>query len=108
MSALCASVETAGGIPLVILSGVADSSTIPYLIEAINDQLLQGVLHVTLDVSRMLLADATAIWLLLLIARFLKAQGGRLVLLSPQAAVAGAVMAADPDGLIAIGQSTSL
>ena len=86
---------------------VADFSTIAYLVEAINEQLLQGVLHLILDVSRLQLADSTAIWLLLLVARFLKAQGGRVVLRRPQPAVAKAVTAADPDGLIMMEQSTA-
>jgi anti-anti-sigma factor len=91
--------------PLIMLSGVADFSTITHLIEAINEQLLQGVLHLILDVSKLQLIDSTAIWLLLLVARFLKAQGGGVVLLRPQPAVAKAMTEADPDGLITMEES---
>jgi anti-anti-sigma factor len=105
MSSLWTSVVTAGGMPTIMLSGVADFSTITYLIEAINEQLLQGVLHLILDVSGLQLADSTAIWLLLLVARVLQAQGGSVVLLRPQPAVAEAVTQADPNGLITIEHS---
>lgn len=105
VSSFCASAATAGGMPLLMLSGVADFSTIAHLVEAINEQLLQGVLHLTLDVSGLQLADSTAVWLLLLVARVLKAQGGSVVLLGPRPAVAKAIAEADSDGLITMEQS---
>jgi anti-anti-sigma factor len=85
------------------LSGVADISTITQLSGVITSQLSEITRQLMMiDVSGLRFADSAAIALLLLVARTLKGQGGSMVLIRPQPAVAQAVTLADPDQIITI------
>src|SRR4030081_2652913 len=86
--------------PLIVLSGVADISTIAQLTGVISAQLSESTRQLMIDISELLFADSAAISLLLLIARTLKGQGGSMVLIRPQRAVARAVALADPEQII--------
>jgi anti-anti-sigma factor len=104
MSLLQTSVTAGASGPLIVLSGVADISTITQLSGVITSQLseITRQLMMMIDVSGLRFADSAAIALLLLVARTLKGQGGSMVLIRPQPAVARAVTLADPDQIITI------
>ncbi len=103
MSLLQTSVAAGASGPLIVLSGVADISTITQLSGVITSQLSEITRQLMMiDVSGLRFADSAAIALLLLVARTLKGQGGSMVLIRPQPAVARAVTLADPDQIITI------
>jgi anti-anti-sigma factor len=105
MSLLQTSVTAGASGPLIVLSGVADISTITQLSGVITSQLSEitrQLMMMMIDVSGLRFADSAAIALLLLVARTLKGQGGSMVLIRPQPAVARAVTLADPDQIITI------
>lgn len=104
MSLLQTSVTAGASGPLIVLSGVADISTITQLSGVITSQLseITRQLMMMIDVSGLRFADSAAIALLLLVARTLKGQGGSMVPIRPQPAVARAVTLADPDQIITI------
>ncbi len=102
VSLLQTSVAAGASGPLIVLSGVADISTIAQLSELITSQLSEVTRQLMIDVSGLHFADSAAIALLLLVARTLKGQGGSMVLIRPQPAVARAVTLADPDQIITI------
>ena len=103
MSLLQTSVAAGASGPLIVLSGVADISTITQLSGVITSQLSEITRQLMMiDVSGLRFADSAAIALLLLVARTLKGQGGSMVLIRPQPAVAQAVTLADPDQIITI------
>jgi len=93
--------------PLIVLSGVADISTITQLSGVITSQLSEITRQLIIDASGLRFADSAAIALLLLVARTLKGQGGTMVLIRPQPAVARAVTLADPGQIIMIQGRTS-
>lgn len=88
--------------PLIVLSGVADISTIAQLTGMITDQLSQCTRCLMIDVSGLHFADSMSIWVLLLVARTLKTQGGSMVLIQPQPAVARMLTLVDTDQVITI------
>jgi anti-anti-sigma regulatory factor len=102
MSLLQASIVAGPSGPLIVLAGVADISAIAYLIWAITSSLSECPRQLVIDASGLRFVDESATWLLLLIARTLQGQGGSMVLIEPQQAVASAVTLADPDQLITI------
>jgi len=74
--------------PVLTLSGEADVTTVAQLQEALDGQLTPGVPALLVEVSGLRFADSATIGVLIKAARRLNAQGGRLVLLNPQPAVA--------------------
>ena len=102
MSLLQTSVATGASGPLIVLSGVADISTITQLSGVITSQLSEITRQLMIDASGLRFADSAAIALLLLVARTLKGQGGTMVLIRPQPAVARAVTLADTGQIIMI------
>ena len=102
VSLLQTSVAAGASGPLIVLSGVADISTITQLSGVITSQLSEITRQLMIDVSGLRFADPAAISLLLLVARTLRGQGGSMVLIRPQPAVARAVTLADPDQIITI------
>jgi anti-anti-sigma factor len=102
VSLLQTSVAAGASGPLIVLSGVADISTIAQLSGVITSQLSEITRQLMIDVSDLRFADSAAIALLLLVARTLKGQGGTMVLIWPQPAVARAVTLADLGQIIMI------
>jgi anti-anti-sigma factor len=91
---------------LIVLSGVADISTIAQLTGMITAQLSQCTRCLMIDVSGLNFADSMSIWVLLLVARTLKTQGGSMVLIQPQPAVARMLTLVDTDQVITIRERT--
>jgi len=102
VSLLQTSVTAGASGPLIVLSGVADISTITQLSGVITSQLSEITRQLMIDASGLRFADSAAVALLLLVARTLKGQGGTMVLIRPQPAVARAVTLADPGQIILI------
>jgi anti-anti-sigma factor len=102
-SELVVSVVTDESGPLILLAGEVNLATIRRLTEAVADQLAAGVWHMRIDMSELRSANSEAIWLLQVAAATLKGQGGSLMLIRPQRAVAMAVELADTRQLITIG-----
>ena len=79
---------TAGACGPLIRVKRQDISTIAQLTGMITAQLSQCTRCLMIDVSGLQFADSMSIWVLLLVARTLKTQGGSMVLIQPQPAVA--------------------
>jgi anti-anti-sigma factor len=77
---LQASVAAGESGPVIILAGEADLTTADQLSALITGQLAGGTRHLTVDLSRLRLADSASIRTLVLPARTLHARGGTLVL----------------------------
>lgn len=101
-SELVVSVVTDESGLLILLAGEVNLVTIGRLTEEIADQLAAGVRDIRIDMSELRSVNSEAIWLLLVVAASLKGQGGNLVLIRPQPAIAAAVEPADTRRLITI------
>jgi anti-anti-sigma factor len=77
--------------PVIHLSGEADLLTAPQLTAALAAQAGPGASEVTVDLSGLWFADSSSLRALILADRDLRAGGGRLLLVSPQPAVARAI-----------------
>lgn len=96
------SVVTDGSGSLILLAGEVNLVTIGRLTEEVADQVAAGVRDMRIDMSELCSVNSEAIWLLLVVAASLKGQGGSLVLIRPQPAIAVAVELADTRQLITI------
>ena len=74
--------------PMMMLSGEADVTTVAQLQEALDGQITLATRTLLIEVSGLRFADSATIGVLIGAARRLKDQGGRLVLLNPQPALA--------------------
>jgi anti-sigma B factor antagonist len=74
--------------PVVSLSGEADVTTVARLQEALDGQITPASRTLVVEVSGLRFADSASIGVLIGAARRLREQGGHLVLLSPQPALA--------------------
>lgn len=88
MSTLEISVVDGESGPVVFLAGEADLTTLDQLNSALDKQLWAEPRCLTIDLSRLEFADSATIAALLLTARTLRDQGGRLELRNPQPTVA--------------------
>jgi len=87
--------------PLIVLSGAADF-TIAHLTGVLASQMTEVTRQLMIDVSGLRFADSASIWLLLVVARTLKDEGGSMVLIRPQPAVARILTLIDTDHVITI------
>jgi anti-anti-sigma factor len=88
--------------PLIVLSGAADFTSIAYLTGVLASQMTEVTRQLMIDVSGLRFADSASIWLLLVVARTLKGEGGSMVLIRPQPAVARILTLIDTDHVITI------
>jgi stage II sporulation protein AA (anti-sigma F factor antagonist) len=73
---------------VMTLSGEADVTTVAQLQEALDEQITPATRILLVEVSGLRFADSATIGVLIVAARRLKDQGGRLDLLNPQPALA--------------------
>ncbi|MFY9934081.1 MAG: STAS domain-containing protein [Streptosporangiaceae bacterium] len=87
MCLLDVSVATGEAGPVVTLAGEADLTTVGALREALSAQIDGGARHLTVDLSRLRVADSAALHALAPAGRAIEEAGGELELLQPQPAV---------------------
>lgn len=97
-----ASVAAGESGPVVALSGEADWSSAGQLGELITAQLAGGARQLTVDVSGLRFADSASVRVLVLAGRTLKEQGGTVVLVRPQPAVARVLELMGADQLLVV------
>lgn len=96
------SVTDGEGGPLLLLSGEADLTTLGQLTSALDAQVDDGAVRLTVDLSGLTYADSASITALVRAGRALRVKGGELELLHPQPAVARILSLTGVDQLVVV------
>jgi anti-sigma B factor antagonist len=93
--------------PVLVLTGEADMTTAAELSGALTAQLASGARDLTVDISGLRFADSSSMRALAVAARALRKEGGDMILLRPQPAVARVLRLMSLDQMITVRPATS-